>query len=207
MQIVRGAHVLIVEAILVQHGTWGQGVRVVTTGRAQPALRRATSLGQEGQVRASSGMGVPTPPEVGSWGQVLEASLGSCGEPSLGAVSGLSMVGSEIGSAPPLPQVPSAPRSPIPSSPIAHGFSSPGPRRQGSLKRVNRECCCSSLSSVQGGREEMLWVSGCLPCAGGPSASGPGSRPCPSGIPLWFICYWFSVSLRSPPLVFSFPLV
>lgn len=127
MQIVRGAHVLIVEAILVQHGTWGQGVRVVTTGRAQPASRRATSLGQEGQVRASSGRGAPTSPEVGFWGQVLEASLGSRGEPSLGAVSGLSMVGSGIGSAPPLPQVPSAPK-PYPQLTNCPWLLLPGPQ-------------------------------------------------------------------------------
>lgn len=104
------------------------GDEEVCVGRTQPASRMAASLGQEGAggLRCLLAWVSQLPQHWGLGSKAWRPLWEACGEPSLGAVSDLSMVGSELGGAPRLPV-------PCPSSPIAHGFSSPGPRRHGSL--------------------------------------------------------------------------
>lgn len=78
---------------------------MVIAGKAQPA-----SLGQEGKVKGSVAL-VSQIPQRWSLG-------GLCGEPNFGAVSGLSRMATEIGSAPPLTQFPLAPGPhPLPPAP------------------------------------------------------------------------------------------
>lgn len=101
---------------------------MVTVNRAQPASRRAASGGQEAWVRASTPVSCRVVLGIGP-----EMSLGSL----WGAQPWFSVRSQQGGlrpcSAPPPFPLRAPNPVPSPSSPMAQDFSSPGPRRQGSL--------------------------------------------------------------------------
>lgn len=105
LQIVRGAHFLVVEVVCVQQGTWEQGGESGLCGQGPASLQEPTPQGQEARVRASG----PCP---------LPWDLGARSSNLSGIVLGLSVLGSGHSSAPhpqphqpcPQPQLTDGPR-------------------------------------------------------------------------------------------------